>query len=45
MIVAHHAGEDLILMLVGSGAAGAAPLLLVIWRTRLGRLVDRMRRR
>jgi len=43
MIVAHHAGEDLILLLAGS--AGAVPLLLVVWRTRLGRLVDRMRRR
>jgi hypothetical protein len=44
VIVAHHAGEDLILLLVGSGA-GAAPLLLVVWRARLGRLVNRMRRR
>jgi hypothetical protein len=33
-----------VLMLAGSGA-GAGPLLLVVWRTRLGRLVDRMRRR
>jgi hypothetical protein len=45
VIVAHHAGEDLILLLAGSGAAGTVPLLLVVWRTRLGRLVDRMRRR
>ena len=44
MIVAHHAGEHLILLLVGSGA-GAGPLLLVLWKTRLGRLVDRMRKR
>ena len=44
MILAHHAGEDLILLLAASGA-GAGPLLLVVWRTRLGRLVDRMRRR
>jgi hypothetical protein len=44
VIVAHHAGEDLILLLAGSGA-GAGPLLLVVWRTRLGRIVDRMRRR
>ena len=44
MIVAHHAGEDLILLLAASGA-GSAPVLLVVWRTRLGRLVDRMRKR
>ena len=44
MIVAHHAGEHLLLMLAASGA-GAGPLLLVVWRTRLGRMVDRMRRR
>jgi hypothetical protein len=44
VIVAHHAGEHLILMLAGSGA-GAGPLLLVVWRTRLGRVVERMRRR
>ena len=44
MILAHHAGEDLVLVLAASGA-GAAPLLLVVWRTRLGRLVDRIRRR
>ena len=43
MIVAHHAGEDLVLLLAGSGGAG--PLLLVVWRTRLGRMVDWMRRR
>ena len=44
MIIAHHAGEDLILLVAGSGA-GAGPLLLVVWRARLGRLVDRMRKR
>jgi hypothetical protein len=44
VIVAHHAGEDLVLMLAASGA-GTGPLLLVFWRARLGRLVDRMRRR
>jgi hypothetical protein len=44
VIVAHHAGEDLILMLAASGA-GAGPLLLVVWRTRLGRLADWIRRR
>ena len=44
VILAHHAGEDLILLLAGSGAS-AGSLLLVVWRTRLGRLVDRMRRR
>ena len=44
VIVAHHAGEHLILLLAGSGA-GAGPLLLAVWRTRLGRMVDRMRGR
>ena len=44
MIVAHHVGEDLILMLAASGA-GAGPVLLVVWRARLGHLVDRMRGR
>jgi hypothetical protein len=44
VILAHHAGEDIVLMLAASGA-GAGPLLLVVWRTRLGRLVGRMRRR
>jgi hypothetical protein len=43
VIVAHHAGEHLLLLLAGSGAS-AGPLLLVVWRTRLGRLADRMRR-
>jgi len=45
VIVAHHAGEDLILLVAGSGAGVAGPLLLLVWWTRLGRLVDRMRRR
>jgi hypothetical protein len=44
VIVAHHAGEDLILQLVGSGAS-AGLLLLAVWRARLSRLVDRLRRR
>ncbi len=44
MIVAQHAGEHLILLLAASGA-GAGPVLLAVWRMRLGRLVDRMRRR
>ena len=44
MIVAHHVGEHLILLLVGIGV-GAGPLLLVVWRTRVGRMVDRMRKR
>jgi hypothetical protein len=45
MIVAHHAGEDnLILLLAGSGASTGS-LLLVVWRTRLGRLVNWIRRR
>ena len=44
MILAHHAGENLVLVLAASGGS-AAPLLLVVWRARLGRLLDRMRRR
>jgi len=36
-------GEHLIPLIAGSAAA-TGPVLLVIWRTRLGRLVDRMRR-
>jgi hypothetical protein len=44
VIVAHHAGEELVLLLAASGA-GAGPALLVVWRTRLGRLLNRMRRR
>ncbi len=44
MIVAHHAGEDVVLMLA-AGGAGAVPALVVVWRSRLGRLADRMRRR
>ena len=44
MILAHHAGEDLILQLAVSGVS-AGSLLLTMCRTRLGRLVDRMRRR
>ena len=43
MIVAHHMGEDLIPMLAGGGSAG--PMLLLVWRARLGSLVDRLRRR
>ncbi len=44
MIVAHHAGEELILLLAASGAS-TVPVLLVVWRARLGGLVDRIRRR
>jgi hypothetical protein len=42
VIVGHHAGEDLILLLAASGAGTG---LLAVWRARLARLVDRMRRR
>ena len=45
MILAHHTGEDLILMLAGSGAGAGGPLLLVVWRSRIGRLVNRIRGR
>jgi hypothetical protein len=44
VIVAHHAGEDLILQLAVSGVS-AGSLLLTMCRARLGRLVDRMKRR
>jgi hypothetical protein len=44
VILAHHAGEDVVLILAASGA-GAGPLLLAVWRAQLGRLVDRIRRR
>jgi hypothetical protein len=45
VIAAHHGfGEELLPMLAASGAS-AAPLLVVVWRTRLGRLVARIRRR
>ena len=44
MILAHHAGEDLIPTLVAGGGS-AMSMLLLVWRARLGRLIDRLRRR
>ena len=43
MIVGHHAGEHLILLLAASGAS-VGPLVLVVWRTKVGRMLDRLRR-
>jgi hypothetical protein len=44
MILAHHAGEDLIPTLVAGGGS-AVSMLLLVWRARLGNLIDRLRRR
>jgi hypothetical protein len=44
MILAHHAGEGLIPTLVAGGGS-AVSMLLLVWRARLGNLVDRLRRR
>ena len=44
MILAHHMGEELLPTLVAGGGS-AVSMLLLVWRERLGRLVDRMRRR
>jgi hypothetical protein len=44
MIVAHHMGEDVVLMAAASGA-GAASALVVLARVRVGELVRWLRRR
>jgi hypothetical protein len=44
MILANHLGESLIPALVVSGA-GAGSVLFAVGRARLGRLLDRLRRR
>ena len=44
MILAHHMGEELLPTLVAGGGS-AVSMLLLVWRDRLNRLVDRMRRR
>jgi hypothetical protein len=44
VIVAHHAGEQLIPTLVAGGGS-AVSILLVVWRARLSSVVDRLRRR
>jgi hypothetical protein len=44
MILAHHLGENFIPALV-AGGAGSDSVLLAIGRARIGRLVERLRRR
>jgi len=44
VIVAHHGGEPALLAALAT-ALGGAPLLLALGRSRLGELVDRLRRR
>lgn len=44
MILAHHAGEDVLLMLAASGA-GTVSVLAAVLRARITRFVDRIRRR
>jgi hypothetical protein len=43
VIVAHHMGEDVVLLAATSGA-GAASALLVLARARVGELMSRLRR-
>jgi hypothetical protein len=44
MILAHHAGEEIIPTLVAGGGS-AVSILLLVWRARLSDLVDRLSRR
>ena len=44
MILAHHMGEDLLPTLIAGGGS-AVSMLLLVWRTRLNDLIDRLRRR
>jgi hypothetical protein len=44
VILAHHAGEDVVLMLASSGAGGVS-VLAAVMRVRITRFVDRVRRR
>ena len=44
MILAHHMGEELLPTLLAGGGS-AVSMLLLVWRARLTRLVDRLRRR
>ena len=44
MILAHHMGEDVVLMAAASGA-GAALAVLAVARARVGELMRRLRRR
>jgi hypothetical protein len=41
VILAHHAGEDIVLMLAASGA-GAVSVLTTVLRTRVTRFADRI---
>jgi hypothetical protein len=45
VIVAHHAGEELVLLLAASGAGAGSMVVLAVWRARVSRFVGRMRRR
>ena len=44
MILAHHMGEELIPALVAGGGS-AVSMALLVWRARLNKLVDRIRKR
>ena len=44
MILAHHAGEELIPTLIAGGGSAVATVLFV-WRVWVNNLVDRLRRR
>ena len=44
MILAHHMGEELLPTLLAGGGS-AVSMLLLVWRARLTRLVDRLRGR
>jgi hypothetical protein len=44
VILGHHMGEDVLTMVVASGA-GAGATMLALARARLGELIDRIRRR
>ena len=43
MILGHHMGEDVLTMVVASGAAGAGATMLALARARLGELLDKLR--
>ena len=42
MILGHHMGEDVLTMVVASGA-GAGAMMLAVARARLGELVNKLR--
>jgi len=43
-MLAHHMGEDLLPTLIAGGGS-AVSMLLLVWRTRLNNLIDRLRKR